>query len=93
MQSLYKLLCLGGHQASLAARPLHGDSAGFNYSQLCLISLPSWALCPSVLCKYATFSEVKVRHKDECTHTQSRCWGSFKSTQRDSPLHRRRETK
>lgn len=39
----------GGHRASLAARPLHGDSAGFNYPQLCFISLPSWALCPGVL--------------------------------------------
>lgn len=41
----------GVHQASLAAWPLHGDGAGFNYPQLCFISLPSWALCPSVLCK------------------------------------------
>lgn len=46
----------GGRRARLAARPLHGDSAGFNYPQLCFISLPSWAPCPSVLCKYAAFT-------------------------------------
>lgn len=44
----------GVHQASPAAWPLHGDDAGFNYPQLCFISLPSWAPCPSVLCKDTT---------------------------------------
>lgn len=45
-----------GCQTSLAAWPLHRDSAGFNYPQLCFISLPSWAACPSVLCKYTAFT-------------------------------------
>lgn len=51
--------------------PFHGDSAGFNYPQLCLISLPSWALCPSVLCKYATFTAESRWGTDMNTHTHT----------------------
>lgn len=53
-QSPIQAALSGVHQASPAAWPLHGDGAGFNYPQLCFISLPSWALCPSVLCKDTT---------------------------------------
>lgn len=74
-QSQFKLLCLGGHQASLAARPLHGDSAGFNYPQLCFISLPSWALCPSVLCKYTTFT-LKSRWDTDAQRSAHTHWAN-----------------
>ncbi len=72
----------GGHQASMAAWPLHGDSAGFNYPQLCFISLPSWALCPSVLCKYAAFT-LKSRWDKQtsvCTHWACTGWRAATQT-------------
>lgn len=62
-----------GHRVRVTALPLCGDSAGFNYPQLCLISLPSWALCPSVLCKCATFTLKSRWDIVMGAHTLSRC--------------------
>lgn len=54
--SPYQAALSGIHRASRSVQPLRGDSAGFNYPQLCFISLPSWARCPSVLCHCAAFT-------------------------------------
>lgn len=80
-QSQSKLLCLGDTRPAWLAGPLHRDSAGFNYPQLCFISLPSWALCPSVLCKYAAFTLKSRWDTQMSVHTH---WGWRAATHRES---------
>ena len=86
----------GGHRARLAAWPLHGDSAGFNYPQLCFISLPSWAPCPSVLCKHAAFT-LKSRWDTQAserahthTHTHTPSVHRLKCGRHRGNMHERR---